>query len=100
MLRLFKVTGKSLQPIYYEGDFVLVSKIPFLARRPRTGDIVVFCHPRFGMMIKRVERVTPGGELYVTGTHPTSKDSDNFGVIPFTSVIGKVIAGFKKGNRA
>jgi nickel-type superoxide dismutase maturation protease len=99
MLRLFKVTGKSLQPNYYEGDFVLVSKIPFWVRRPRPGDIVVFRHPRFGMMIKRVERVTPKQDLFVSGTHATSNDSDNFGVIPFTSVIGKVVAGFKKGNR-
>jgi signal peptidase I len=96
MLRLFKITGKSLEPIYDEGDFVLVSKIPFLVRQPRRGDIVVFRHPRLGIMIKRVERVTDRRELYVSGTRPSSHDSDDFGVIPFTDVIGKVIGSIKR----
>lgn len=96
MLQLFKITGNSLQPIYYEGDFVFVSKIPFFARRPRPGDFVVFRHPRFGVMVKRIERVTPKLDLYVTGTRPSSNDSDNFGVIPFSDVIGKVVASIKK----
>jgi signal peptidase I len=96
MLRLFKITGKSLEPIYNEGDFVLVSKIPFLVRQPRRDDIVVFRHARLGILIKRVERVTDRRELYVSGTRPSSHDSDDFGVIPFTDVIGKVIGRIKR----
>jgi hypothetical protein len=47
-------------------------------------------------MIKRVERVTDRRELYVSGTRPSSHDSDDFGVIPFTDVIGKVIGSIKR----
>jgi signal peptidase I len=96
MLRLFKVTGKSLEPIYHEGDFVLVSKISFLLCTPRPGDVVVFRHPRFGILIKRVQRISARGELYVTGTSPSSNDSDAFGVIEVKDVVGKVIVSFRK----
>jgi signal peptidase I len=96
MLRLFKVTGKSLEPGYHEGDLVLVSKIPFLLRPPRPGDVVVFRHPRFGILIKQVQRISGKGELYVTGTRPSSNDSDSFGVIDVSSVIGKVVGSVWK----
>jgi signal peptidase I len=96
MLRLFKVSGKSLEPIYQEGDFVLTSKIPFYIRAPRTGDFIVFRHVRLGVLIKRIERVTPAGALYVTGTRPSSHDSDDFGVIAPADVIGKVVGAIKK----
>jgi signal peptidase I len=98
MLRLFKITGKSLEPIYQEGDFVLTSKIPFLMRAPRAGDFIVFRHPRLGVLIKCIERVTPAGALYVTGNRPSSHDSDDFGVIAPEYVLGKVVAAIKKNR--
>jgi signal peptidase I len=98
MLRLFKVTGKSLEPIYQEGDFVLTSKIPFYIRAPRKWDFIVFRHVRLGVLIKRIERVTPAGALYVTGTRPSSHDSDDFGVIAPEDVLGKVVAAVKKSR--
>jgi signal peptidase I len=42
MLRLFKVSGKSLEPIYQEGDFVVTSKIPFTFVPRAKGDFIVF----------------------------------------------------------
>jgi signal peptidase I len=99
MLRLFKVTGKSLEPIYQEGDFVLASKIPFYIRAPRPGDFIVFRHARLGVLIKCIERVTPLGALYVTGTRPSSHDSDDFGVISPGDVLGKVVAAVRKNQR-
>lgn len=92
MLRLLKVTGHSLTPKYQEGDFVLISKIPFLFHAPQPGDIVAFHHPLYGTMIKQVTQTDPQAQsLVVTGTHPDSIDSRHFGPISRRSLLGKVI---------
>ena len=57
MLHILKISGASLEPAYHEGDFVLVSKIPFMIRPPRAGDAVVFRQETHGLLIKLVERV-------------------------------------------
>ena len=96
MIRLIKVTGDSLVPLVQEGDFVVIFKIPFFVRF-RSGDMVVFRHPEHGTLIKRVEWVTHDGhELYVTGLHPESTDSRQFGLVPRDTVVGKVIWHIRK----
>ncbi len=92
MIQILKVTGVSLSPFFLEGDFVVVSKIPFVLRKIKTGDIVVFRHPVYGTMIKKVERISPDGEeVFVVGTHPESTDSRQFGPLQRRQLIGKVI---------
>ena len=71
MLRLFRISGYSLTPEYQPGDFVLVSKIPFLLHPPRAGEIVAFRHPAFGLLIKRVTHFDPASrQLTVHGDPP------------------------------
>ena len=92
MLRLFRIDGHSLSPQYQPGDFVLVSKIPFLFHPPRAGEIVAFRHPAFGLLIKRVTHFDPATRLLtVHGAHPDSVDSREFGPIPLERVNGKVL---------
>jgi nickel-type superoxide dismutase maturation protease len=97
MLKVLKVTGDSLSPFFLEGDFVVVSKIPFFLRRPRPGDVVVFQHPDYGTLIKRLERLSPDGEqVYVVGEHPLSTDSRKFGPLPRRLLQGVVIWHIRK----
>ncbi len=96
MLKLLKVVGDSLSPRYEHGDFVLVSRIPFLLRSPSPGDMIAFHQPGYGVLIKRVQAVTADGSLDVTGTHPESIDSRVFGPVRATDVIGKVIWHIRK----
>ena len=97
MLKLLKVSGKSLAPEYLEGDFVLIAKIPFLMRRLHTGDVVVFRHPLYGVLIKKVDSVSEDrGEVLVTGTHTNSLDSRRFGAVRISSLLGKVIWHIRK----
>ena len=97
MIALIKVTGNSLSPEYQEGDFVLVVKIPFFLRRLKVGDVVVFKHPYYGTMVKKVESLAPdGGQFFVVGTHPDSTDSRQFGTIHKEDLVGKVLWHFKK----
>ena len=76
MFQILKVTGESLSPFFVQGDYVLVIKIPFVLRRLKPGDVIVFRHPAYGVMIKRLERFFDDGEeLFVLGSHPDSNDS-------------------------
>jgi nickel-type superoxide dismutase maturation protease len=97
MIQILKVTGESLSPFFLEGDFVVVSKIPFVLHKIKAGDIVVFRHPVYGTMIKKVEQITPDGEeIFVLGTHPESTDSRQFGPLRRGQLIGKVIWHIRK----
>jgi signal peptidase I len=91
MLRFLKVTGDSLAPEYQEGDFVLVSKIPFYLVPPSPGDVIAFRQPGYGLLIKRIQNIAPDGGLNVIGNHPDSIDSRVFGTVRRTDIIGKVI---------
>jgi len=92
ILNLLKVSGDSLVPVYQDGDFVLVSRIPYLFAAIRPGDVVVFRHERYGTLIKMVESLgVRGDEVNVVGTVPGSVDSTRFGPIPARKVLGKVI---------
>ena len=89
---MLKVTGESLSPFFVQGDYVLVVKIPFVMRRLKPGDVIVFRHPAYGVMIKRLERLSENGEeFFVLGSHPESNDSRSFGSIPRRWVQGRVI---------
>ena len=82
-----------------QGDFVVISKIPFFLRAPRPGDVVAFRKQPHGLMIKRVEYLTPAGELFVLGNHVASVDSLQFGPVRKQDVIGKVIMHIQNGSR-
>jgi nickel-type superoxide dismutase maturation protease len=91
------VTGESLSPFLSPGDYILTLKLPFVLKRIRPGDVVVFHHPVYGTMVKRVERIdNVSQELEVVGEHLQSTDSRQFGAIPRRWLIGKVIWQFKK----
>ena len=96
MLRLLKIRGDSLIPEFQEGDFVLVSKIPFLFIPPTPGDIIAFHQPGYGLLIKRIQLVTPDRNLNVIGTHNESIDSRVFGPVKRENILGKVIWHIRK----
>jgi nickel-type superoxide dismutase maturation protease len=97
MLKLLKVSGESLAPDYQEGDFVVIVKIPFLMRRLHSGDVVVFRHPLYGVLIKKVETLSKDRqEVFLTGTHTNSLDSRRFGAVRVSSLLGKVIWHIRK----
>lgn len=100
MLKILKVAGESLSPDYEEGDYVVIATFPFLFVYLRPGDVVVFTHPAYGLMIKRVEHVeNTAGDLWVTGTHPLSIDSRQFGAVKRRDVIGRVLWHIRKPGK-
>jgi signal peptidase I len=96
MLRLLRVAGESLTPEFEHGDFVLVSKIPFLFSPPAPGDVVAFYQPGYGLLIKRIQAINPDGGVMVSGSHPESVDSHVFGAVKPTDLLGKVVWHVRK----
>jgi nickel-type superoxide dismutase maturation protease len=97
MLKMIRVTGVSLSPIYRDGDYVLVVTIPFFLSRIRVGDIVVFRQEYYGLMIKKVEEITENGNMFfVVGTHQDSTDSRRFGQVMRQDILGKVLWHVRK----
>jgi hypothetical protein len=97
MLNIWRVSGDSLEPQYQNGDFVVISKVPILLRRLRPGDAVVLRHPRYGPLIKLVERLEARQEqIYVVGLKENSVDSRLFGPLSRRDLAGKVILHIRK----
>lgn len=91
MFRFIKVTGRSLSPFFLPGDYVLISSLKLLTGKIKKGDMIVFQHPEYGRMIKRVTSVDKQSGFSVAGTHPDSLASSVIGRIPPDWVTGKVI---------
>jgi len=91
MLRIQRVQGESLSPEYVEGDFVVITTLPFFLCRLKTGDVIVFQDNTYGLLIKRVEGFEADGGILVGGTHAQSLSSHLLGPVRAEAVIGKVI---------
>ncbi|HBX70862.1 MAG TPA: hypothetical protein DEH25_16155 [Chloroflexi bacterium] len=92
MFKILKIRGESLTPEYNQGDYILVITHSHTIARLKPGDVIVFQHPVYGTMVKRVEQIDPQAqEIFVVGTHPQSLDSRQFGPIPRHWVTGKAI---------
>jgi len=96
MLRFFRVRGNSLAPEFSQGDFVLVSKIPFWLTPPTPGDVIAFRQPGYGLMIKRIQNLIPEAGVNVIGDHPESVDSRVFGPVRRKDILGKVVWHIRK----
>ncbi len=88
MFKFIKVTGNSLYPEYREGDYVMITTIPFFSFKK--GDTIIFDHQTYGRMIKIIDRIE-SDKIHVIGTYPGSIDSRRFGPINRESILGKVI---------
>lgn len=119
--KFVEVVGPSMEPTFYEGDRVLVSKAYWLVGDIKTGDIVVASDSEGVPIIKRVYAkggeqvdyytspegwkminglyVVPDGGYYVVGDNrPESEDSRIFGPLELDQILGKVVvlrSGFK-----
>ena len=100
MLRLLMVTGESLSPLYQEGDYVVLTTIPFFIRRIKPKDTIVLWNSKYGTMIKQVDHLDYGRKaVFVIGMKSESVDSRQFGLVDLKDVIGKVIWHISKPGK-
>jgi nickel-type superoxide dismutase maturation protease len=83
------VAGRSMEPTFRDGDWLLVRQ---LRRPPREGEVVVAFDPRAPerLLVKRVRAVV-GDQVTIEGDHADpaeSTDSREFGPIPGSAVVG------------
>ena len=80
-----------MEPVYCEGDYLLVNRLGFLFRRPREGEIVV---ARVGLggggVLKRVAWVKDERVFLLGDNRGRSVDSRMYGSVPLKWVTGRV----------
>ncbi|MDP4007508.1 MAG: S26 family signal peptidase [bacterium] len=93
MLSYFQVREQSMEPAFYEGDFVLVERMSHLFLKPRVGQVVIVKDPRDKekLLLKRIVQ-EKGGKYWVKGDNTSkSTDSRHFGWLEKGLFAGKVI---------
>lgn len=96
-IKIFRVAGRSMEPEFREGDFVMVSKLPLRPKYVRPGTHIAFVNSKYGMLIKKVQEYNPARKLlWATGTSPFSIHGDEIGPIPVKNVLGEVIGHVRK----
>ena len=88
--------GDSLAPEFQHGDFVLVSKIPFLFVPPISWGCNRLPPARVWAADQAHPKLNPDGGVNVIGNHPESIDSRVFGTVRREDMIGKVIWHIRK----
>lgn len=76
-----------MRPALAAGDFVVIRRP---RRAPRHGERVVFDHPTYGTLIKRVDAVEPDGSLRCRSDNPNGLDSQAIGAIDPQALRGVV----------
>jgi nickel-type superoxide dismutase maturation protease len=94
------VAGRSMEPTFRDGDWLLVRQ---LRRPPREGEVVVATDPREPerLLVKRVRSVA-GDRVTVQGDHADpseSTDSREFGPIARSAVVGRPVLRYAPLHR-
>lgn len=90
LLSRFIISGHSMEPTIHNGQTVLVSSMPYLFSKPKSGDIVAFKKEE-KIFIKRIARIERQ-KYFITGDNKNdSLDSRNFGWIEKKEIVGEVI---------
>ena len=76
-----------MEPTLKPGQEILVSSLPYLFQKPKTGDVVAF-EDKDLFVVKRIKDIKDGKYL-VKGDN--QKDSREFGWIERKRILGKVI---------
>lgn len=100
-----EVVGPSMRPTLEPGDRLVVLSPPFgRCPWPEPGAIVALRDPRRQgrVLVKRVAAVDRrAGSIEVAGDDPsTSTDSRNFGPVPRSSIVGRVIYRYGPATRS
>ncbi len=94
----FKISDRSMEPDFKQGDYVIVNRLSYIFKSPSNGDVVVFKHPKEKnkFLIKRILKTTNAGKYFAVGDNQKySKDSRQFGPVKRNLIVGKVLFHFK-----
>lgn len=90
LLKILRIHGHSMSPVIKENQKVIASSLPYIFRKPRIKDIVVF-KINNKVFIKRIDSIEKN-KYFVTGDNKNdSIDSRSFGVIERKNILAKLI---------
>jgi len=81
-----------MEPLFKEGDRIVINRWAYIFSKPTPGDFVTFEHPnkKGKVLLKKIKKVV-GDESLVTGINENdSEDSRRFGKIKGDKILGKV----------
>ena len=90
MLRIFKVSGNSMQPTVRSGDWIVTSRY----RMPRENELVVASTRSGHHIVKRVAAIT-GDAVRLVGDNKRLSSSHCEKPVSATSCVGTVLASFR-----
>lgn len=91
--RRYEVTGQSMLPALRHGDWVIVDTSAYRRTPPRPREVAMAMDPRnpARTLVKRVERVEPGGAVWLLGDNPpASTDSRTLAAFASRLLVGRV----------
>ena len=88
-LKKFRIHGKSMNPSFTEGSFVLVWT---WFKDLREGDVVI-ARSQKRLIIKRIKKVKNRKYFLVGDNEKESTDSRSFGFVKKKDILGKVLFG-------
>ncbi len=92
ILKIVKVWGDSMSPLYNDGDYVFISSIPLFFNKIKENSVIVFKSPLYGILIKKVcGSDADTGLFYVKGINPSSLSSETIGPVKKNDIIGTVL---------
>jgi phage repressor protein C with HTH and peptisase S24 domain len=83
-----------MEPTLSDGDFVVAATRLW---RPRPGRLIVAPHPDYGVLVKRLQRISSEG-FTLSSDNPLGIDSHSLGKIPKDQVIGPVLMKIRRRN--
>lgn len=99
LIQPFYVKGASMEPNFYDSEYLIIDELSYRMRAPERGEIVVFRYPRdpSEFFIKRVIGL-PGETVEVSGGHVTIYNTDHpNGILLTESYLSDVTTdGMKK----
>ncbi|MEN7342101.1 MAG: S24/S26 family peptidase [Pseudomonadota bacterium] len=90
MIRLFRVSGRSMLPTLEDGDFFLALAV----RNPlslKPGTVVRLIHPHFGPMVKRLSGYDQHHHILLSSDGQTGADSADLGTIPAQAITHRML---------
>ncbi|MCL2070366.1 MAG: S26 family signal peptidase [Treponema sp.] len=104
ILDIMIADGQSMAPAIKPGKVLFVCKVFYGIRmpisgtyiiqwkQPRSGDVLVFYTPLGEIAVKRIAEILPDNTFNALGDNsPYSYDSRNYGLVPLSNIIGRVL---------
>lgn len=95
MLKLYKVSGNSMRPALFAGQYILSEQLSYFFRNPAIGEVVILKSQICGRKLVKRIAVVKNGSYFVVGDNPeNSLDSRNFGPVKKEDILARVCYNF------